>query len=118
MLLLGDNAYETGTDDEFQSRFFNIYSSNILKNHQLFPSPGNHDYANNATRQNDHNIPYYSIFTNPSAAECGGIASGTKPIIHGTGVISIFFPLILTEKKMPEHQAIRYHRCTGGLGKK
>ena len=78
MLLLGDNAYDNGTDAEYQSRFFDIYSSNILKNHILFPSPGNHDYANNATRQADHNIPYYSMFTNPTAAECGGVASGTE----------------------------------------
>lgn len=78
MLLLGDNAYETGTDAEFQTRFFDVYSPNILKNHVLFPSPGNHDYADNASRQADHNIPYYSMFTNPAAAECGGVASGTE----------------------------------------
>ncbi|MEJ0103750.1 MAG: metallophosphoesterase [Bacteroidota bacterium] len=77
-LLLGDNAYNRGTDSEFQANYFNVYSPNILKNHQLFPSPGNHDYANNATRQSDHNIPYYSIFSTPSAAQCGGVASGTK----------------------------------------
>lgn len=78
MLLLGDNAYEDGTDAEFQTRFFDVYSPNILKNHVLFPSPGNHDYADNASRQADHNIPYYSMFTNPAAAECGGVASGTE----------------------------------------
>ncbi len=78
LLLLGDNAYNNGTDAEFQSNYFNVYSSSILKNHQLFPSPGNHDYANSAARQADHNIPYNSIFTTPSAAQCGGIASGTE----------------------------------------
>ncbi len=78
LLLLGDNAYNAGLDSEYQSNYFNVYSSNILKNHQLFPAPGNHDYANNTSRQADHNIPYYSIFTNPIAAECGGVASGTE----------------------------------------
>lgn len=78
MLLLGDNAYDAGTDLEYQSNYFNAYSGNILKNHQLFPAPGNHDYANSAARQADHNIPYYSIFTNPSAAQCGGVASNTE----------------------------------------
>ena len=78
MLLLGDNAYDNGTDTEYQSRFFDIYSSNVLKNHQLFPTPGNHDYANSSTLQASHNIPYNSIFTNPMAAECGGVASGTE----------------------------------------
>jgi hypothetical protein len=78
MLLLGDNAYENGLDNEYQTKYFDIYSSNILKNHQLFPAPGNHDYANTAARQADHNIPYYSIFTNPASAQCGGVASGTE----------------------------------------
>jgi hypothetical protein len=78
LLLLGDNAYNRGTDSEYQVNYFNIYSPNILKNHQLFPSPGNHDYANTADRQKDHKIPYYSIFSTPSIAQCGGIASGTK----------------------------------------
>ncbi|MBS1576273.1 MAG: metallophosphoesterase [Bacteroidetes bacterium] len=78
LLLLGDNAYDAGTDAEYQAQYFNIYSSTVLKNHQLFPAPGNHDYANTAARQSDHNIPYYSIFSNPSAAQCGGVASGTE----------------------------------------
>ncbi len=78
LLLLGDNAYNRGTDSEYQANYFNVYSSTILKNHQLFPSPGNHDYANNAARQADHAIPYYSIFSTPSEAQCGGIASGTE----------------------------------------
>jgi methionine-rich copper-binding protein CopC len=78
LLLLGDNAYNSGTDAEYQSNYFNIYSSNILKNHQLFPAPGNHEYANSATLQDNHNIPYYSIFTMPNNAQCGGVASGTE----------------------------------------
>jgi hypothetical protein len=55
-----------------------VYSGNILKNHILFPAPGNHDYANSSSRQTDHNVPYYSIFTMPTNAECGGVASGTE----------------------------------------
>jgi hypothetical protein len=78
MLLLGDNAYNSGTDAEYQSSFFNVYSSNILKNHALFPAPGNHDYANTSARQTDKNVPYYSNFTLPKSAECGGVASGTE----------------------------------------
>ena len=77
-LLLGDNAYENGTDNEFTTGFFNAYGSSILKNHKLYPSPGNHDYANASARQDDHNIPYYSIFTMPTNGECGGVPSGTE----------------------------------------
>ncbi|MBS1576272.1 MAG: metallophosphoesterase family protein [Bacteroidetes bacterium] len=78
LLLLGDNAYNRGTDSEYQANYFNIYSPTILKHHQLFPAPGNHDYANTTERQKDHKIPYYSIFSTPSMAQCGGVASGTK----------------------------------------
>jgi Calcineurin-like phosphoesterase len=77
-LLLGDNAYNDGTDNEFTTGFFSPYGSSILRNHKLYPSPGNHDYANSAGRQDDHNIPYYSIFTTPTNAECGGVPSGNE----------------------------------------
>jgi hypothetical protein len=77
-LLLGDNAYDAGTDSEYQSKFFDIYKDDMLKKTVLWPATGNHDYANNATRQNDHNIPYYSHFTLPTNAEAGGVASNTE----------------------------------------
>lgn len=78
-LLLGDNAYNQGTETEYQSNFFNHYKDTFMKKTPLYPTPGNHDYHNdNFDRQNDHNVPYYSIFSMPTAAEAGGIASGTK----------------------------------------
>lgn len=77
-ILLGDNAYMNGTDAEYQSNFFNIYKDRFLKQLPLYPSPGNHEYANSATRQLDHKIPYYDIFTVPSGGEAGGTPSGTE----------------------------------------
>jgi len=77
-LLLGDNAYSNGTDAEYQNNFFNVYQGSLTKNHVLWPAPGNHDYANSAARQADHNIPYYDIFTLPSAGQAGGVSSGTE----------------------------------------
>lgn len=77
-ILLGDNAYDAGTDGEYTDEFFAPYGGNILKNHKLYPSPGNHDYANNSTRQNDHAVPYYDIFTMPTAGQLGGVSSGTE----------------------------------------
>ena len=77
-LLLGDNAYNAGTDAEYTTGFFNAYGSSILKNHKLYPVPGNHDYANNTGRQADHLVPYYNIFTLPSNGEIGGTPSGTE----------------------------------------
>jgi hypothetical protein len=77
-LLLGDNAYNNGTDGEFTSGFFNPYTATILKNHKLYPSPGNHDYAQSLARQNDHAVPYFDIFTLPTAGQLGGVASTTE----------------------------------------
>ena len=77
-LLLGDNAYNAGTETEYASNFFNPYGSSVLKNHKLYPVPGNHDYANNSSNQASHNVPYFSIFTLPANAECGGVASGNE----------------------------------------
>ncbi|MGN7824108.1 metallophosphoesterase [Chitinophaga sp. 22536] len=77
-LLLGDNAYDGGFDNEYQTNFFNIYKDNLLKNILLFPTPGNHDYDNDPSRQDDHNIPYLANFTLPKNGECGGVASGKE----------------------------------------
>lgn len=77
-LLMGDNAYNSGTDAEFTSNFFNIYKGTILKHAALWPVPGNHDYENSATRQDDHAMPYYTIFDVPSNGGSGGVASNTE----------------------------------------
>jgi hypothetical protein len=83
-IMLGDNAYNSGTQGEHQTGFFDIYSNNILDNHILLPVPGNHEYANDASTPTSsnlrytRNIPYYSVFTLPTAAESGGVASGTE----------------------------------------
>lgn len=77
-ILLGDNAYMNGADAEYQSNFFNIYKDRFLKQLPLYPCPGNHEYANSATKQLDHKIPYYDIFTIPSGGQAGGVPSGTE----------------------------------------
>lgn len=76
LLLLGDNAYTNGTDAEYQTQFFNAYQGSILKNHALFPAPGNHDYYSSA--QNLRTGAYYQNFTMPTQGECGGQASQTE----------------------------------------
>ncbi|MGR9037187.1 MAG: DNRLRE domain-containing protein [Gammaproteobacteria bacterium] len=74
-LLLGDNAYSSGTDTEYQAKFFNIYPD-LLKQSPVWPTIGNHDAASadSATESG----PYYDIFTLPKNAEAGGLASGTE----------------------------------------
>ena len=77
-LFLGDNAYNGGFENEHQTNFFDIYDDNVFNNHVIFPVPGNHEYNNSGTLANSHAIPYYDIFTVPTAAESGGTASGTE----------------------------------------
>lgn len=77
-LLLGDNAYDFGSDADFSSNFFGIYGSTIMKNHKLYPSPGNHDYANNAGNKALRNMAYHTSFTVPQNGESGGVASNKQ----------------------------------------
>lgn len=77
-ILLGDNAYNSGTDVEYTNNFFGIYGNNILKNHKLYPAPGNHDYGNNSSNKASRSMPYHSIFSVPQSGEAGGIASNRQ----------------------------------------
>lgn len=77
-MLLGDNAYSAGLDAEFQTNFFNVYQQTLTKNHVLWPTTGNHDYANSPARQKDHAIAYFDMFSLPKNAEAGGVASGSE----------------------------------------
>lgn len=77
-ILLGDNAYPNGTDEQYTSGFFNYYKDKFLKQNPLYPAPGNHDYDRPTGARTAHNNPYYSIFTMPAAGEAGGYPSGTE----------------------------------------
>ncbi len=76
MLLLGDNAYTNGTETEYINNFFTPFGSSILRNHKLYPAPGNHDYYGTSTTSRSG--AYYQNFTMPTNAEIGGVASGTE----------------------------------------
>jgi hypothetical protein len=73
----GDNAYDNGYDSQYQSNVFsnNTYE-NELKRFVVWPAPGNHDYNNHIPFS--PSPAYYDIFTLPTAAEAGGLASGTE----------------------------------------
>ncbi len=81
-ILLGDNAYSSGTDPEFQEKFFDVYKDVFLTKYPLYPSPGNHDYNDfyrfKATAQATHDVPYYKIFSMPVNGEAGGVPSKTQ----------------------------------------
>jgi hypothetical protein len=77
-LLLGDNAYNSGLDTEYQNKFFQPYmAGKVMAQTAIFPAPGNHDYYN-TTNLNSLTTPYFQNFTIPTQAESGGIASNTE----------------------------------------
>lgn len=74
-LMLGDDAYNTGTDAEFQAAVFNMYPS-FLRQSVLWSAIGNHETAQLSNPS--LSIPYFQIFNLPTAGEAGGVASGTE----------------------------------------
>lgn len=70
-LMLGDNAYENGSDSEFQAAVFETYPT-ILRNTVAWPTFGNHDSYTSG------GAPYFDIFTMPTNGEAGGTPSGTE----------------------------------------
>lgn len=74
-LMLGDNAYESGQDYEYQAAVFDVYT-NLLRNSVVWPTLGNHDTAQ-ATDFVDI-YPFFDIFTLPRNGEAGGVPSGTE----------------------------------------
>jgi len=67
-IALGDIAYRSGTNDQYQSALFAPFK-NIVSNKVLWPIYGNHD---------DRRWTYFRIFDLPENAEAGGVASHTE----------------------------------------
>ncbi|CAA0100918.1 Alkaline phosphatase [Halioglobus japonicus] len=97
-LMLGDNAYDQGTDMEHQSAVFDVYTE-VLATTPVWPTIGNHEMGSlggsTASSPNDYTVlgdganggpdpapdspmPYLNIFTLPADAEVGGLPSGTE----------------------------------------
>ncbi len=74
-LMLGDNAYNSGTDSEYQTGVFDVYTS-LFRKAVPWPTLGNHDTG--GTNVFTNNYPYFDIFTLPKNGESGGMASGTE----------------------------------------
>ncbi len=76
ILLLGDNAYDDGTDAEYQDAIFeNMYEEKLIQT-VMWSTPGNHDYGSASAASQTG--PYFDIFTFPKNGEAGGLASGTE----------------------------------------
>lgn len=76
LLFLGDNAYQDGTDQEYQYAVFeNMYEAMLSKT-VAWSTIGNHD-AHSASPSNQSG-PYFDIFSFPKQGEAGGVPSGTE----------------------------------------
>jgi hypothetical protein len=73
-LMLGDNAYNSGTDVEHQRAIFDMYPT-TLRNLFLWPTIGNHETSQSFTATD---FPYLHIFSLPKEGEAGGVPSGTE----------------------------------------
>jgi len=82
MLMLGDNAYDDGTDQEYQDAVFNEAErfGLLMKNLPFWSTPGNHDYnsINRFDPPEQHVGPYFEIMDVPTNGEAGGLATGTE----------------------------------------
>lgn len=76
MLFLGDNAYNNGTDEQYQAAIFENMYEDFMRNTVSFSCPGNHDYhsASGPTQTG----PYYEIFSFPKNGEAGGLSTNTE----------------------------------------
>lgn len=82
-LWLGDNAYDDGTDEEFQYKVFGQQYGygEVFPRVPFMATPGNHDYGavlNILTGANPttHDGPYFDIVDVPTNGEIGGVPSG------------------------------------------
>lgn len=74
-LMLGDNAYVSGKDSEYQAAVFANYPE-LLRTSVLWPTLGNHDggSADSITQSG----VYYDVFSLPTMGQAGGEMSGTE----------------------------------------
>ena len=93
-ILLGDNAYESGTDAEYQENFFEIFQEDFLKRFPLFPAPGNHDYRDidkyRGKASLGQELAYFKNFSMPFNGESGGTPSG-NPAYYSFDIGNVHF---------------------------
>ena len=68
VLTLGDNAYDSGTDTAYTTKFFNVYNG-LFRHASVWATRGNHE--------KDLSV-HESAFTHPKYAESGGMPSGSE----------------------------------------
>ena len=74
-LHVGDMAYGSGMDSEFQGFFFEPYDA-TLRNTTCFPAFGNHE--GRSSKSGLGIGPYYDCYITPTNGQAGGLPSGTE----------------------------------------
>ena len=74
LLMLGDNAYPKGTDEDYQKALFDTHGP-LLRRMPVWPALGNHDVDSPGYNEDAQTGAYFDIFTLPSRGEAGGVAS-------------------------------------------
>ena len=72
-LMLGDNAYNTGTESEYQAAVFSQFPE-FLRKAPVWPTIGNHETSDPGENVNPNPLEtnaYLDIFDLPTAAESG-----------------------------------------------
>ena len=72
-LMLGDNAYGTGTDEQYQAAVFDMYPE-LLRQTTMWSTIGNHETYSGTFED----FPFLHIYNQPTGGECGGVPSGTE----------------------------------------
>jgi len=70
-IMLGDNAYENGTDSELTKKMFNVYPT-IMSSTFTWSCIGNHE------SYTSKGAPYLDAFNFPTQGQSGGVASNTE----------------------------------------
>ena len=78
MVHLGDIAYTSGTEAEFDTKHFTPYQ-NITRHMPHWPTLGNHEgQSTSSGAPGPSSGPYYDAFVLPTSGEAGGTSSGTE----------------------------------------
>jgi hypothetical protein len=113
MVMLGDNAYSSGSHPEYNRGLWDPFGA-VLRNTVLWPVPGNHEFGGSDSPTQSG--PYYLAFTLPTAAEAGGVASGTEAYYsydHGN-VHLVALDSHDTDRSAPANPTTNI--CPGGQG--
>ncbi len=99
---LGDNAYDDGTDSEYQSKVFDpvVAYGSIMPYMHFHPTPGNHDYnsvTNLLLPPSFHGGPYYDIVEVFENGEGGGVPSNSE-IYYSYDYGNVHFIAITSEE--------------------